>query len=277
MPKIFMTHNGTMHTDEVCAYAITKKMFPDIKLIRTRDVKIIQKNYSNENVWIVDVGEKHDEALHNFDHHHMQRPIYSAFGLIVKYLHKNNEDFQNLFFNGEAFRKFDEMFVVPIDMYDNNHDNIIYKLSQESALLLQHLVQGFNHDISDDLIQFDQFKKAAEIMTIAINNAILASNNYAKAQQQFSEAEKKGKVVYGETYIPFWKEFAKTTSIAFGIFPSHVEGEWTVQSINSQKYPLPETGDPSCKFLHNNKFIAVFTNELGAKNYAENLIGESES
>ncbi len=41
--KIVATHNGNFHADEVFAIAILKKIHSDLKIVRTRDPKLLEK------------------------------------------------------------------------------------------------------------------------------------------------------------------------------------------------------------------------------------------
>lgn len=59
-----VTHNGQFHADEILAYSILKTIYPDTKLIRTRDKQIIEQG----NI-IIDVGQVYNPENNKFDHH----------------------------------------------------------------------------------------------------------------------------------------------------------------------------------------------------------------
>lgn len=90
-PIKLVTHDGSFHTDEVTATAVLRIIFKDVEIIRTRDVKEIEKGDI-----VYDVGAKYDGKKF-FDHH--QRSFNSFFsenfdvkqssaGLIFKHFHE---------------------------------------------------------------------------------------------------------------------------------------------------------------------------------------------
>lgn len=71
---LIVTHNGRFHVDEIFAIAILakfilKKRVKSLKIIRTRNESEIQKFQKDKNVYVIDVGEKFDCSMKNFDHH----------------------------------------------------------------------------------------------------------------------------------------------------------------------------------------------------------------
>jgi len=64
MSKTIITHNGQFHCDEVLAYTMLNKLFPDNVLIRTRDIDII----TNGDI-VIDVGKVYDHSKCRYDHH----------------------------------------------------------------------------------------------------------------------------------------------------------------------------------------------------------------
>jgi len=78
------THNGNFHADDVFATAALKILYPSFKLVRTRDLKEMDKADI-----VLDVGGIYDPDNGRFDHHQKggagereNGTPYSSFGLI---------------------------------------------------------------------------------------------------------------------------------------------------------------------------------------------------
>ena len=112
------THNGNFHADDVFSIAALKNIFPSIKLIRTRDLEVI-----NKADLVIDVGGIYDADAGRFDHHQRggagQRENgipYSSFGLIwQKYGVEICEG------NEEVAKSIDSGLVSTIDAIDCGH------------------------------------------------------------------------------------------------------------------------------------------------------------
>lgn len=123
-PEYLVTHSGGFHADELMSSVILTKLFPDAKLIRSRDRNWITPNGDRI---IYDVGGVYDPEAQIYDHHQRGAPRrkdgqpFSSFGLIWKhygrdYLIASRVPDKDL----EAIHaSFDESFVLPIDLVDN--------------------------------------------------------------------------------------------------------------------------------------------------------------
>lgn len=67
------THNGQFQADEVLACAILTFIYPDAKIVRTRD-----PNIYNMCDYVVDVGKEYDPARCRFDHHFETKYYFNA-------------------------------------------------------------------------------------------------------------------------------------------------------------------------------------------------------
>jgi uncharacterized UPF0160 family protein len=67
--KTLVTHSETFHCDEVMATAILQIIYPDIKIIRTRDSATIEAAKRDPTTCLIDVGQVYDPANLCFDHH----------------------------------------------------------------------------------------------------------------------------------------------------------------------------------------------------------------
>jgi hypothetical protein len=85
--RLIMTHDGLFHADEVFAIALIHVFVREIPFIRTRSSLGI--SLSDPTILVLDQGGQHDEAMGNFDHHHLraEAPLATV-GLIFEYLIK---------------------------------------------------------------------------------------------------------------------------------------------------------------------------------------------
>lgn len=68
MTELIITHAGSAHFDEMMAIALILACHPGKKFrIERRDPS--QQELENPDVWVVDVGGRHQPQLRNFDHH----------------------------------------------------------------------------------------------------------------------------------------------------------------------------------------------------------------
>ena len=57
-------HGGAFHADDVFAVAILKSIYPDLRVVRTRDPKKLRGADAR-----VDVGNKYNHKTKDYDHH----------------------------------------------------------------------------------------------------------------------------------------------------------------------------------------------------------------
>ncbi|PRY74347.1 uncharacterized UPF0160 family protein [Yoonia maritima] len=119
-----VTHSGGFHADELLSSVVLTRLFPNAKLLRTRDRGLITPAADKI---IYDVGGSYDAEAQIFDHHQRPGPLreddqpFSSFGLIWShygraYLAAMDVPAEDI----EAIHlKFDTKFVLPIDLLDN--------------------------------------------------------------------------------------------------------------------------------------------------------------
>ena len=59
-----VTHDGSYHSDDLLAAVLLKKLYPGIKIVRSRDPDVIVKADI-----AFDVGEIFDSTIQRYDHH----------------------------------------------------------------------------------------------------------------------------------------------------------------------------------------------------------------
>ncbi|MEN0041698.1 MAG: MYG1 family protein, partial [Pseudomonadota bacterium] len=83
-----VTHSGGFHADELMSSVVLTALFPEAKLVRSRDRAWITPQAGRI---IYDVGGAYDPMANIFDHHQRPGPLredgkpYSSFGLIWKH------------------------------------------------------------------------------------------------------------------------------------------------------------------------------------------------
>ena len=119
-----ITHSGGFHADELLSSVVLMRLFPEAKLLRSRDRLWITPAADKI---IYDVGGEYDIEAQIFDHHQSPSPLrddgqpFSSFGLVWKqygraFLINFNVPSQNI---DPIHAKFDANFVLPIDLVDN--------------------------------------------------------------------------------------------------------------------------------------------------------------
>ncbi len=123
-PSYLVTHSGGFHADELLSSVILTRLFPEARIIRSRNVEWTTP--ATDRI-IYDVGGQYDPAAGIFDHHQRGAPVrgdgrpYSSFGLVWKHY---GADYLPALGVPEAHvssvhASFDAKFVLPVDLTDN--------------------------------------------------------------------------------------------------------------------------------------------------------------
>lgn len=134
------THDGTFHADEVtaCALLLLFNLIDEDKVIRTRDLKLLDKCE-----YVCDVGGVYDPEKKLFDHHQVgyQGPLSSA-GMVLKYLETSGV------LTHKEYEFFNHTLIMGVDAHDNGRDPLIPGYSTFS-----HVISNFTpleHDCSPE-------------------------------------------------------------------------------------------------------------------------------
>ncbi|MDX8405553.1 MAG: MYG1 family protein [Mariprofundus sp.] len=263
------THNGNFHADDVFSVAALKRIFPSIKLVRTRDSELISKADI-----VVDVGGEYDPDSGRFDHHQRggagQRENgipYSSFGLIWQ--RYGVEICQG---NQALAKAVDAGLVSTIDAVDCGH---VEGVSQ--GISLSQTIGMFNPTWQEDGHVDNCFDDAVEFAARLLTRFIAAANGGISAKAIVAEAIDKAedpRVIVLEQYIP-WKRtvHALSEQALYMVYPSQT-GQWRIQAVpvepgsfeNRKSLPKPwaglsgtelqeATGIGDAMFCHNGLFI----------------------
>ncbi len=286
-----ITHNGTMHADEVFATAFLDLYLGNIKVFRTNNPT------KQDNCIIYDIGRG------EFDHHQDDAKIrrngikYSSIGLLWKRYGKDylkNIKMDNI---KEVFNYIDKDLIEQIDAIDNGmfpEINSNYRLKSLSDIISLFNPRTFNNEDENT-----QFKKACNLAKIIFEEEILYASNKVKSYNIIKEKienNKKHYIILDE-YIPFEEcilSEEKGKDIYFVVFPSN-RGGYGIKTIpiskndHSLRIPFPKewgglekeelqkiSKKKDIEFCHTNLFYAT-TNTLDcAIEIVEELINNSE-
>ena len=268
--KTVVTHNGNFHADDVFSIAALKTVFPSFKLIRTRDLELINKADI-----VVDVGGEYDPDTDRFDHHQRggagerENGIpYSSFGLIW---HKYGLEI--CLGNQDVTNAVDAGLVSTIDAIDCGHVEGV-----STGISLSQTISMFNPTWQEDS-HFDTcFDEAVDFASRILTRFIASANGGISAKEigaRAIDAADDPRVIVLEKYTP-WKRtvHALSEEALFMVYPSQT-GQWRIQTVPVElgsfenRKSLPKlwaglsdnelkavTGIDDAMFCHNGLFIA---------------------
>ena len=284
--KTIAVHSGDFQADDVFAVSIIRLLYPEIKIIRSRDEEVLKHADIR-----ADVGGKYDPSTHDFDHHQKggagmrENGIpYSSAGLVWKHFGKK------LVSSDEVFNYIDEKIVQWIDADDNGVDTF------EVKKLDPYTIADFIHDSNpywperNDEMYYSNFAWAVEVITKLLRQKIGRAESIIKARKIVREKIKASKNEYlvFEESLP-WKETVITESnILYVVIPDALGKAWIVYavpvSLNSftNRKNLPKewagltnealqkvTGVADATFCHNKLFVAAAKSKEGALRLVE--------
>lgn len=264
------THNGSFHADDVFSVAALKCIFPTFDLIRTRDLKVIEKADI-----VLDVGGIYDPEAGRFDHHQRggagerENGIpYSSFGLIWKKYGVEICDG-----NAEVAHSVDSGLVSTIDAIDCGH---VEGVAQ--GISLSQTISMFNPTWQEES-DFDAcFEEAVAFASRILDRFIASADGGISARSIVAEAIENAedpRVIVLKQYTP-WKRTVHSLSeeALYVVYPSD-SGQWRIQTVPAElgsfedRKSLPKpwaglsdkelqdvTGLDDAMFCHNGLFIA---------------------
>lgn len=187
-----VTHSGGFHADELLSSVILTRLFPQARIVRTRDADWTSP--APDRV-IYDVGRDHDPARLIFDHHQKNPPLrddgqpYSSFGLIWRHF---GRDYLRAFGVPERdvdmiHATFDADFVLPIDLVDNG---ALSPTGPLADLSLPRLLEGLKPVFDDRTPEADDraFDRALVIARAFVEAAIARKAAKSRAEAVVMDA-----------------------------------------------------------------------------------------
>ncbi len=224
IPDEAMTHAGRFHTDDVFSAALLKILNPQIKIVRRN---VIPEGYQG---LVFDLGDG------CFDHHGDRARFrdngvqYASFGLLWK-------EYGCTLVSAKEARAFDESFVQPLDIQDNNGGN---------NLLCRAITQFNPKWDEEDADPGEAFSRAVAFAGDILENEIKSMHSTENAEQivlACLEKREEGIVVLPKG-MP-WKALLIPEEVYYVVYPSQ-RGGYHAQavpvSVDSQqcKRPFPE-------------------------------------
>ena len=274
------THNGKFHADEVFALAILKKIYPEAKIERTRDMeKLAEMDFR------VDVGRKYDFETKDFDHHQpdfkMERENgtpYASAGLIWKHFG------ENLVNSAEAFEYIDSILIQPIDAADSGRE--IAKYNTVFPYTIKEAIDSFNRNWDEDQSSSSEnaaFHKVLEIASRILDRELKKANSIKEGEDIVKKALKDSEefIVLDRKGLPWSNIIMKNPKIKFVVFPENPNNWLTLAvPIERSRFELrahfPESwagsgkdleqksGVKGATFCHKGGFIAAANTKEGA-------------
>ncbi len=288
-----ITHNGTMHADEVFATAFLSLYFGNFKVARVSEVP---KDISTNTI-IYDIGKG------KFDHHQTDARIrdngikYSSFGLLFEEYGLNYLKKLKLKNTKTIYNYLVKDFIEAIDAIDNGifpEIKSIYKIKTVSDV-----IKIFNPSYGSNDNEDEQFIKAVSlaesILTEELKNVIGKVEAGAKVKKLLNKT--KGSILILDEYLPYEETVLTSLSgkkIKFAIYPSN-RGGYGIKTIpisttdkTSRVYFPKEwggltnddlekvTGVKGSLFCHTNRFLMTASDLNTAIKLAEIAINTNE-
>jgi uncharacterized UPF0160 family protein len=284
---LIVTHSGQFHPDDVFSAAVLEKVLGRIKVIRTRDQKII-----DEGEFVIDVGGRYDPKLGRFDHHQeggagkRENGVpYASFGLVWK-------EFGGKVAGSQSVSDYvDKTLVSYVDAMDNGCGEIRPVMSDVVPYTLGDFITDMNPLGGSKSWEYDRaFLKAVSHASVCLTNIVEAGKRIVSAEKivvdQYERAEDKRLIILDGHYP--WQEILNRYKEPLYVVEPSSSGTWEVSCVRDNpnnfvnRKDLPKewagkrdkelqdiTGVPDAIFCHNQLFVAFAKTKEGALKLAE--------
>ena len=290
----YITHSGTMHTDEVFATAFLDLYKKDITLIRLPQIEI---DKIEKDVLVYDIGRgKYDH--HQDDAKTRENGIkYSSFGLLFQEFGKEYLKQLKIEDIEEVFNTIDKELVEGIYAVDNGvfpEINANFKVKT-----LDDIIKACNPSFGSNQDENEQFIKAVGIAKIIFQEIIHNIVGKVKAKKIILQKLKVTEKDYLELeeYIPYEETILKNEEgnhILFALYPSN-RGGWGIKTIKksaedkTDRLSFPEnwaglenqelekiTGIKDVTFCHSGRFLMTCKTKEAAYKVLEKVLNQTE-
>lgn len=286
-----ITHNGTMHADEIFATAFLELYLGNLRVYRTSSIDI---DKVQENTIIYDVGRG------KFDHHQPDAAkrengiTYSSLGLLWKEYGRDfliKEQITNI---EDVFNGIDKDLIEGIDADDNG---IFPKIEANYKVkTISNMIKLFNPSFNSNENESEQFKKAVDVAKKIFEEEILYINGKVfadkKVNQIIENVNENSKYIILDEFLPYEESIIsneKASSLLFVAFPSN-RGGYAIKTLpksfedKTARLSFPEewggltnedlenvSGIKGLRFCHTGRFIASCDTEEAVKKVLEQL------
>lgn len=252
-PDIFLTHSGSGHADDLLAFSLARLLWPDIRLIRTRDFRITDegidilagegKGVHRDGTFVVaDVGGIYAPERRIYDHHQSASPVrpdghpYSAAGLFFKHhgrhiLRNLNAAASDEVIN-EAFRDIDRAILLPVDLSDNTGCSFYEPDTDVKGFMFSDFIALARPGLIAD---YEETAMAcAAILRIGMQQYLDASY---RGRQLKKLGERCGEEVLAvDAFYPSASRYLETTPVRILVHPNP-EGRWNARWVKDGLFP----------------------------------------
>lgn len=268
----YYTHGGLFHCDEVTGWVICKLAGVCDDFVRVNDFN----NIPTDGL-IADIGRVHDPEKLLFDHHQGFAcredgfPYASAGLLWDEYGLKIVDQFtdENSSKNRELiWKRVDDKLIKGLDAHDSDNDYSLGGFCSAGSVnvhSLSNIVSFYNEkDIKNDAAQRLAFARAAEVVRVTLEKAVVDAVAFYRDLERFDElATVENNIAVMSEGIN-WKEAAaeKYPDLKFIILPSnHPANPFSLQAVpvepSSREVKIPiERPEWFEGFIHQGKWIA---------------------
>jgi len=288
--KKVAVHNGPFHPDDVFSFAILKLIYPNLEVVRTRDVGELEKVDAR-----IDVGRKYSHEERNYDHHQnggagkRENGIpYASIGLIWK--HYGME----LAGSKDVWEYIDKRIIQYIDADDNGVS--VYSVKEFEPYKIDNIIEGLNPNWPNlSLGIYDKkFLEAVEIVIKIMKGEIERAKGIFDAEKLLAKKvkEQKGKdYIILESYMPYKEYLIKNSKLKFVVMYDGVEKHWVARAlgVNADSFECrayfpegwaglsdekleKESGIKGAVFCHNKRFIFIAKTKEGAVEAVEKAL-----
>jgi len=281
MTQTIVTHSGNFHPDEIFAVATLLLIYPEARVIRSRD----SLDWEKADI-VVDVGGVYDSTKNKFDHHQAEGAgkrdngiPYASFGLIWKH-------FGEKLVNKEELEIVDLKLVAPIDAIDNG----VALSKPDFDGVREYSIQDFlfshvDSSRTDAEYLFETFMQLVNIAKDLLIREIGQAQNIVvgmKEVRDIIEQTEDKRIIILPKDLPWGKVLADIPETLYVVYPRK-EGNWGVKAVRKDinkfelKKPLPEswlgkekedlakiTGVSDVLFIHKAKYLAAAQSKEGA-------------
>jgi hypothetical protein len=255
--KKIITHSGAFHADELLAIALIQHVYVDeYEIIRKSGWEITEDEFNDPNVWIVDVGERHQPLLNNYDHHQdKNKELLGSNWLVLEEFVSRNMPYYQAVVLEPFFRR-----VAAIDV---------------SAIKQRDIVPTeFNRLIRN----YPNFKTALEFAVTTVEHMLTLAGEIKETLDILPTLTHyaNGSILYNPASNPLkgWKEFGDA-GIRFMIHPdSRKTTEFSVglTTRDSEIWPIPDLKGEQGQIKCVNNFFAVYADFDSALAHAKHIL-----
>ncbi|MFH1425435.1 MAG: MYG1 family protein [archaeon] len=226
-------HNGKFHADDVFSVAILKLIYPNLKIVRTRDPDKLSSADAR-----IDVGGKYNHETKDYDHHQPEfkktrknKIPYASAGLIWEHYGPKLVD-------KEAWQIIEEKIIQYIDADDNGIKT--HKAETIEPYSLREIIVSFNPEWPNRTEENynKNFNEATDFAMAILKKEIELANTLVKVREIIKEkiAQTDKEYLILDENMPFQEAVREESKkIKFVIKKDPVDDVWA--AIGVKKYP----------------------------------------